>query len=55
MRARRMNSMGMRNLQMTVATAFFSPVKSGRIIWGAGPVLLLVKSGVLRRSGSASV
>jgi hypothetical protein len=24
-----------------VATAFFSPVKSGRIIWGAGPVLLL--------------
>ena len=24
-----------------VATAFFSPVKSGRIIWGVGPVLLL--------------
>lgn len=24
-----------------VATAFFSPVKSGRIIWGAGPVFLL--------------
>jgi hypothetical protein len=24
-----------------VATAFFSPVKSGRIIWGAGPVVLL--------------
>ena len=24
-----------------VATAFFSPAKSGRIIWGAGPVFLL--------------
>ncbi len=24
-----------------VATAFFSPAKSGRIIWGVGPVLLL--------------
>jgi hypothetical protein len=24
-----------------VATAFFSPAKSGRIIWGAGPVILL--------------
>jgi hypothetical protein len=24
-----------------VATAFFSPQKTGRIIWGAGPVLLL--------------
>jgi len=24
-----------------VATAFFSPVQSGRIIWGAGPVFLL--------------
>jgi hypothetical protein len=24
-----------------VATAFFSPVRSGRIIWGAGPVFLL--------------
>jgi hypothetical protein len=24
-----------------LATAFFSPVKSGRIIWGAGPVFLL--------------
>ena len=24
-----------------VATAFFSPVKSGRIIWGVGPVFLL--------------
>jgi len=24
-----------------VATAFFSPLKSGRIIWGAGPVFLL--------------
>jgi hypothetical protein len=24
-----------------VATAFFSPAKSGRVIWGAGPVLLL--------------
>jgi hypothetical protein len=24
-----------------VATAFFSPIKSGRIIWGAGPVFLL--------------
>src|SRR3954465_14061728 len=24
-----------------VATAFFSPVKSGKIIWGVGPVLLL--------------
>ncbi len=24
-----------------VTTAFFSPVKSGRIIWGAGPVFLL--------------
>ena len=24
-----------------VATAFFSPTKSGRIIWGAGPVFLL--------------
>jgi hypothetical protein len=24
-----------------VATAFFSPVKSGRLIWGAGPVFLL--------------
>jgi hypothetical protein len=24
-----------------VTTAFFSPVKSGRIIWGVGPVLLL--------------
>jgi hypothetical protein len=24
-----------------VATAFFSPIKSGRIIWGAGPVVLL--------------
>lgn len=25
----------------TVATAFFSPAQSGRIIWGAGPVMLL--------------
>ena len=25
----------------TVATAFFSPAKSGRIIWGAGPVFLV--------------
>ena len=24
-----------------VATAFFSPLKSGRLIWGAGPVVLL--------------
>ena len=24
-----------------VATAFFSPAKSGRVIWGAGPVILL--------------
>ena len=24
-----------------VTTAFFSPAKSGRIIWGAGPVFLL--------------
>ena len=32
----RMNGMG-----DIVATAFFAPAKSGRIIWGAGPVFLL--------------
>ena len=32
----RVNGMG-----DVVATAFFSPAKSGRIIWGAGPVFLL--------------
>ena len=28
-------------LSDTVATAFLSPARTGRVIWGAGPVLLL--------------
>jgi hypothetical protein len=35
------NGLRINGLGDIVATAFFSPAKSGRIIWGVGPVLLL--------------
>ena len=35
------DGMRVNGLGDVVATAFFSPVKSGRIIWGAGPAFLL--------------
>jgi hypothetical protein len=35
------NGMRINGLSDIIATAFFSPAKSGRIIWGVGPVVLL--------------
>jgi hypothetical protein len=35
------DSMRVNGMGDVVATAFFSPAKSGRIIWGAGPVFQL--------------